>query len=45
VRQVASLGKVHILEFGIAVSPDSRQILYTQIDAGGADIKLVENFR
>ncbi|HEY6120811.1 MAG TPA: protein kinase [Pyrinomonadaceae bacterium] len=45
VRQVASLGKVHILETGIAVSPDGRQILYTQIDGGGADIKLVENFR
>jgi Tol biopolymer transport system component len=44
VRQVASLGKVRIIDFGIAVSPDSRQILYTQIDGGGADITLVENF-
>jgi Tol biopolymer transport system component len=46
VRQVAGLGKVQIFEHGIAVSPDRRQILYTQKDGqGSSDIMLVENFR
>ena len=30
---------------GIAVSPDGRTILYTQLDALSRDIMLVENFR
>ena len=45
VKQVAALGKIAILEFGIAVSPDRRQILYAQNDNPGGDIMLVENFR
>jgi hypothetical protein len=44
-RRVAGLGKLNILPFCIAVSPDRRQILYTQNDQTGADIMLVENFR
>jgi Tol biopolymer transport system component len=44
-RRVAALGKVNILPFSVAVSPDRRQILYTQNDQTGADIMLVENFR
>ena len=42
---VASLGKIRILDIGIAVSPDRQQILYTQNDQYGADITLVENFQ
>ena len=30
---------------GLAVSPDNRTILYTQLDALNSDIILVENFR
>jgi hypothetical protein len=45
VKQVAALGKVAILPFGMAVSPDRRQILYAQNDNPGGDIMLVENFR
>jgi len=45
VKQVAALGKVDIYPHGIAVSPDRRQILYTQEDQRGGDIMLVENFR
>ncbi len=30
---------------GLAVSPDKRTILYTQLDASSSDIILVENFR
>jgi serine/threonine protein kinase len=45
VRQVAALGKLHIGRPSIAVSPDHRQILYSQVDHMGEDIMLVENFR
>ena len=44
VKQVAALGKVAILPFGMAVSRDRRQILYAQNDNPGGDIMLVENF-
>jgi Tol biopolymer transport system component/DNA-binding winged helix-turn-helix (wHTH) protein len=44
-RRVAELGIVNILPVCVAVSPDRRQILYTQVDQIGADIILVENFR
>ena len=29
----------------LTVSPDSRTILYTQLDETGSDLMLVENFR
>jgi len=45
VKRIASLGKANISPNCLAVSPDRRQILYTRIDGGGADIMLVENFR
>jgi Tol biopolymer transport system component/DNA-binding winged helix-turn-helix (wHTH) protein len=44
IKQVAGLGKISIYEHCIAVSPDRRQILYTQGLVAG-DIMLVENFR
>ena len=44
-RRIAGLGKVSVLPFCIAVSPDRRQFLYTLNDQTGADIMLVENFR
>jgi Tol biopolymer transport system component/serine/threonine protein kinase len=42
-RQVARLAKFHV--FDGTISSDRRQILYTQLDNEGHDIKLVENFR
>jgi Tol biopolymer transport system component len=45
ITQVARLRKIPIDFMGLAASPDQRWILYTQIDAGGNDIMLVENFR
>ena len=27
------------------VSPDGRSLLYTQVDEGGSDLMLVDNFR
>jgi hypothetical protein len=32
------------LDYRIAVSPDDRTILYTQLDSVGTDLMLVENF-
>jgi hypothetical protein len=43
VRSIATLEKPTIA--GLAVSPDGRWILYTQIDRRENDIMLVENFR
>jgi len=50
IRQIASierrLGSGHLGDDGgLAISPDGRWILYTQVDQGGAELKLVENFR
>src|SRR5262249_20665642 len=33
------------LELGLSVSPDGKWMLYTQVERGGADLMLVENFR
>ena len=30
---------------GVAVSPDGRTLLYSQVDETGSDLMLVENFR
>jgi hypothetical protein len=43
VWSIATLEKPSV--FGLAVSPDGRGILYTQIDRRDSDIMLVENFR
>jgi len=43
IRKILTVAK-GILE-QIAVSPDSRTILYTQLDEAGSDLMLVENFR
>jgi Tol biopolymer transport system component len=42
-RRVANFGKP--LEGGLALSPDGRWILYTQIDQSDYELRLVENFR
>jgi len=42
-KRVASFGKP--FSSGLALSPDGRWILYTQLDQVGAELKLVENFR
>jgi Tol biopolymer transport system component/DNA-binding winged helix-turn-helix (wHTH) protein len=42
-KRVASFGKP--FSSGLALSPDGRWILYTQVDQEGAELRLVENFR
>ena len=42
-RSIATFEKP--LGFGLAVSPDGRSILYTQIEQAGSELMLVENFR
>jgi Tol biopolymer transport system component/DNA-binding winged helix-turn-helix (wHTH) protein len=43
VGSVASFRKP--LDAGLTLSPDGRWILYTQVDQGGAELRLVANFR
>ena len=43
IKRVASFGK--FLSSGLALSPDGRWILYTQVEQGGSELRLVENFR
>jgi Tol biopolymer transport system component/DNA-binding winged helix-turn-helix (wHTH) protein len=47
IRTVANFGKpLSSGDFGgLALSPDGRWILYTLFDQGGAELRLVENFR
>ena len=33
------------VDLGLAVSPDGRKLLFTQLDYSGQDLMLVENFR
>ena len=42
-RRLATIERV--VSAGIAVSPDGRTLLYSQIDETGSDLMLVENFR
>ena len=44
-REAANLGKLPHTSHNMAVSPDGRYILYSQLDHPGEDIMLVENFR
>ena len=46
VRQMATMEKEAVL-WGpnLAISPDGRWLLYSQVDQSGGDITLVENFR
>jgi Tol biopolymer transport system component len=45
ISSVATLDKpLDIGEAGLAVSPDNREILYTQFDQAGSELMLVENF-
>ncbi len=45
VKRIANLGKLPHYSHYMAVSPDRREILYSQLDNVGEDIMLVENFR
>jgi hypothetical protein len=41
-KRVASFGKP--LDLSLALSPDGRWILYTQVEHMGSELRLVENF-
>jgi Tol biopolymer transport system component len=45
VNEIAALEKSSPLPWSLSVSPNGRWILYTQMDQGGSDIMLMENFR
>jgi Tol biopolymer transport system component/DNA-binding winged helix-turn-helix (wHTH) protein len=46
ITPIAALAKEPgVLNTGLALSPDGRWLLYSQLDRSGADIMLVENFR
>lgn len=45
ITRVTALENVNEFISGLAISPDRRQILYTQQDPLNSDIMVVENFR
>lgn len=45
VKEIAKLGRHHILGEGFTVSADGRSILYSVWEHPGGDVMLVENFR
>jgi hypothetical protein len=45
VKEIAKLGRHHILSEGFTVSSDQHSFLYTVWEHPGGDIMLVENFR
>jgi hypothetical protein len=46
VTPVATLDKpISRSDSGLAISPDHRWLLFSQVDQSGSDIMLVENFR
>ncbi len=44
-RALKPVATVSIWSYGLAISPDRRSILYSQLDQAGSDLMLVENFR
>ena len=45
IRTIAALERTPTNVADLAVSPDGRTILYTQLESAGSDLMLVENFR
>jgi Tol biopolymer transport system component/DNA-binding winged helix-turn-helix (wHTH) protein len=45
IRTVAKADKYSFGTYGISVSPDDAYMVFTEVENGGADIMLVENFR
>ena len=41
--QIATIEKT--VDLGLAVSPDEREVLFAQIDVGGTNLMMIENFR
>ncbi len=44
-RALKPVATIPLWWFGLAISPDRRSILYSQVDHAGSDLMLVENFR